>query len=163
MNLVMLITSLVIIVVYYWQAQSAVKPNKNIILGVTIPPLELSNIEITDVTKEFMYNMKILSVLSIVIYFTLMFMKTVWLLIGWFLWFSLFCYIYYKLICKFNGKLKEVKRKNDWLLPNKHILNIDTELTKAKSKMPISKWWFLIALFIGISPFILNIINKNEY
>ena len=90
-------------------------------------------------------------------------MKTVWLLIGWFLWFSLFCYIYYKLICKFNGKLKEVKRKNDWLLPNKHILNIDTELTKAKSKMPISKWWFLIALFIGISPFILNIINKNEY
>ena len=163
MNLVMLITSLVIIVVYYWQAQSAVKPNKNIILGVTIPPLELSNIEITDVTKEFKYNMKILSVLSIVIYFPLMFMKTVWLLIGWFLWFSLFCYIYYKLICKFNGKLKEVKRKNDWLLPNKHILNIDTELTKAKSKMPISKWWFLIALFIGISPFILNIINKNEY
>lgn len=163
MNLVMLITSLVIIVVYYWQAQSAVKPNKNIILGVTIPPLELSNIEITDVKKEFMYNMKILSVLSIVIYFPLMFMKTVWLLIGWFLWFSLFCYIYYKLICKFNGKLKEVKRKNDWLLPNKHILNIDTELTKAKSKMPISKWWFLIALFIGISPFILNIINKNEY
>lgn len=163
MNLVMLITSLVIIVVYYWQAQSAVKPNKNIILGVTIPPLELSNIEITDVTKEFMYNMKILSVLSIVIYFPLMFMKTVWLLIGWFLWFSLFYYIYYKLICKFNGKLKEVKRKNDWLLPNKHILNIDTELTKAKSKMPISKWWFLIALFIGISPFILNIINKNEY
>lgn len=163
MNLVMLITSLVIIVVYYWQVQSAVKPNKNIILGVTIPPLELSNIEITDVTKEFMYNMKILSVLSIVIYFPLMFMKTVWLLIGWFLWFSLFCYIYYKLICKFNGKLKEVKRKNDWLLPNKHILNIDTELTKAKSKMPISKWWFLIALFIGISPFILNIINKNEY
>lgn len=82
MNLVMLITSLVIIVVYYWQAQSAVKLNKNIILGVTIPPLELSNIEITDVTKEFMYNMKILSVLSIVIYFPLMFMKTVWLLIG---------------------------------------------------------------------------------
>ena len=163
MNLVMLITSLVIIVACYWQAQSAVKPNKNIILGVTIPPLELSNIEITDVTKEFMYNMKILSVLSIVIYFPLMFMKTVWLLIGWFLWFSLFYYIYYKLICKFNGKLKEVKRKNDWFLPNKHILNIDTELTKAKSKMPISKWWFLIALFIGISPFILNLINKNEY
>lgn len=163
MNLVMLITSLVIIVACYWQAQSAVKPNKNIILGVTIPPLELINIEITDVTKEFMYNMKILSVLSIVIYFPLMFMKTVWLLIGWFLWFSLFYYIYYKLICKFNGKLKEVKRKNDWLLPNKHILNIDTELTKAKSKMPISKWWFLIALFIGISPFILNLINKNEY
>lgn len=163
MNLVMLITSLVIIVACYWQAQSAVKPNKNIILGVTIPPLELSNIEITDVTKEFMYNMKILSVLSIVIYFPLMFMKTVWLLIGWFLWFSLFYYIYYKLICKFNGKLKEVKRKNDWLLSNKHILNIDTELTKAKSKMPISKWWFLIALFIGISPFILNLINKNEY
>lgn len=52
MNLVMLITSLVIIVACYWQAQSAVKPNKNIILGVTIPPLELSNIEITDVTMD---------------------------------------------------------------------------------------------------------------
>ena len=107
MNLVMLITSLVIIVACYWQAQSAVKPNKNIILGVTIPPLELSNIEITDVTKEFMYNMKILSVLSIVIYFPLMFMKTVWLLIGWFLWFSLFYYIYFEItrINSVSGKL----------------------------------------------------------
>ena len=163
MNIVMLITSLIIMAVCYWEAQSAAKPNKNIILGVMIPPLELSNMEVTKITKEFMYSIKILSVLAIVVHFPLMFIRTVWLLIGWFLWFSLFYYIYYKLICKFNGKLKEVKRKNDWLLPNKHILNIDTELTKAKSKMPISKWWFLIALFIGISPFILNLINKNEY
>ena len=59
MNLVMLITSLVIIVVYYWQAQSAVKSNKNIILGVTIPPLELSNIEITDVTMDLIWKLLI--------------------------------------------------------------------------------------------------------
>ena len=71
--------------------------------------------------------------------------------------------MYYKLICKYNGRLEEVKRKNNWLLPNKYILNIDTELTKAKSKMPISKWWFLLSLFIGVIPFILSLINKNEY
>ena len=163
MNIVMLITSLIIIAVCYWEAQSAAKPNKNIILGVMIPPLELSNMEVTKITKEFIYRIKRLSVLAIVVHFPLMFIRTVWLLIGWFLWFALFYYIYYKVICKYNGKLKEVKRKNHWLLPNKHILNIDTELTKAKSKMPISKWWFLIALFIGITPFILNLINKNEY
>ena len=29
--------------------------------------------------------------------------------------------------------------------------------------MPISKWFFLLALFIGVIPFILNLINKNEY
>ena len=34
------------------------KPNKNIILGVMIPPLELSNMEVTKITKEFMYSIK---------------------------------------------------------------------------------------------------------
>ena len=163
MNIVMLITSLIIIAVCYWEAQSAAKPNKNIILGVMIPPLELSNMEVTKITKEFMYSIKILSVLAIVVHFPLMFIKTVWLLIGWFLWFALFYYIYYKLICKYNGKLKEVKRKNHWLLPNKHISNMDIELNETKSKMPISKWFFLLALFIGVIPFILNLINENEY
>lgn len=163
MNIVMLTTSLIIIAVCYWEAQSAAKPNKNIILGVMIPPLELSNMEVTKITKEFMYSIKILSVLAIVVYFPLMFIRTVWLLIGWFLWFALFYYIYYKVICKYNGKLKEVKRKNHWLLPNKHISNMDIELNETKSKMPISKWFFLLALFIGVIPFILNLINKNEY
>ena len=137
MNIVMLTTSLIIIAVCYWEAQSAAKPNKNIILGVMIPPLELSNMEVTKITKEFMYSIKILSVLAIVVYFPLMFIRTVWLLIGWFLWFALFYYIYYKVICKYNGKLKEVKRKNHWLLPNKHISNMDIELNETKSKMPI--------------------------
>ena len=68
MNIVMLITSLIIIAVCYWEAQSAAKPNKNIILGVMIPPLELSNMEVTKITKEFMYSIKILSVLAIVGY-----------------------------------------------------------------------------------------------
>ena len=113
MNIVMLITSLIIIAVCYWEAQSAAKPNKNIILGVMIPPLELSNMEVTKITKEFMYSIKILSVLAIVVHFPLMFIRTVWLLIGWFLWFALFYYIYYKVICKYNGKLKEVKRKKN--------------------------------------------------
>ena len=98
MNIVMLITSLIIIAVCYWEAQSAAKPNKNIILGVMIPPLELSNMEVTKITKEFMYSIKILSVLAIVVHFPLMFIRTVWLLIGWFLWFALFYYIYYKVI-----------------------------------------------------------------
>ena len=56
MNIVMLITSLIIIAVCYWEAQSAAKPNKNIILGVMIPPLELSNMEVTKITKEFIYS-----------------------------------------------------------------------------------------------------------
>ena len=40
---------------------------------------------------------------------------------------------------------------------------MDIELNETKSKMPISKWFFLLALFIGVIPFILNLINKNEY
>ena len=41
MNIVMLITSLIIIAVCYWEAQSAAKPNKNIILGVMIPAIRI--------------------------------------------------------------------------------------------------------------------------
>ena len=47
-----MITSLIIIAVCYWEAQSAAKPNKNIILGVMIPPLELSNMEVTKITND---------------------------------------------------------------------------------------------------------------
>ena len=56
-----------------------------------------------------------------------MFIKTVWLLIGWFLWFALFYYIFYKMICKFNGKLKEVNLRE----LATELMGVYEELTKA--------------------------------
>ena len=162
MSFIMLFTSLIVLVILYYEAKGASKPNKNVILGIMIPPLELKNVEVTSITKEFMKKIKILFLISLVVFIPFIFLDTALLTIGWLLWFGIVYFLYYKIICKYNNKLKEVKRNNNWLLPNKQLLNIDTELTKAKDKMPVSKWWFALAMVIGTIPLVLYKINNNE-
>lgn len=162
MSFIMLFTSLIVLVILYYEAKGASKPNKNVILGIMIPPLELKNVEVTSITKEFMKKIKILFLISLVVFIPFIFLDTALLMIGWLLWFGIVYFLYYKIICKYNNKLKEVKRNNNWLLPNKQLLNIDTELTKAKDKMPVSKWWFALAMVIGTIPLVLYKINNNE-
>lgn len=163
MNFIMFFTSLIVIGILYYEAKGAAKPNKNIILGVMIPPLELKNVKVTSITKEFVKSIKILFLISLVVFIPFIFLDIALLLIVWFLWFGIVYFLYYKIICKYNNKLKEVKRNNNWLLPNKQLLNIDEELTKVKDKMPVSKWWFTLAVFFGIIPFVLDVLNKNEF
>ena len=162
MSFIMLFTSLIVLLILYYEAKGASKPNKNVILGIMIPPLELKNVEVTSITKEFMKKIKILFLISLVVFIPFIFLDTALLMIGWLLWFGIVYFLYYKIICKYNNKLKEVKRNNNWLLPNKQLLNIDTELTKAKDKMPVSKWWFALAMVIGTIPLVLYKINNNE-
>lgn len=51
MSFIMLFTSLIVLVILYYEAKGASKPNKNVILGIMIPPLELKNVEVTSITK----------------------------------------------------------------------------------------------------------------
>lgn len=162
MSLIMLGTSFLIIAILYWQASTASKVNKNIILGVMIPPLELENKEVINIAREFIKTMRTWFVGSLIVFTPSMLFKTTWLLVLWFIWLGAIYFVYYKIICKYNNKLKEVKRNNNWLLPNKHIVNIDTELTRAKSKMPIAKWWFILAIIISIVPFILDMLIESK-
>lgn len=100
MSFIMLFTSLIVLVILYYEAKGASKPNKNVILGIMIPPLELKNVEVTSITKEFMKKIKILFLISLVVFIPFIFLDTALLMIGWLLWFGIVYFLYYKIICK---------------------------------------------------------------
>ena len=40
--------------------------------------------------------------------------------------------------------LMDLKRENNWLLPSKRLVTIDTEVTRLKDEMPVSVLWFCL-------------------
>ena len=127
--------SIILLIICYFEAKGASKVNKNIILGVMLPPLEVKNAEVLKITDNFMKQCVKLYIIEFILCIPCVFFRNVYQFIYWLVWFFTAYYFHYRLICKNNNKLKELKRKNNWLLPNKHILNIDTE---AVSKLKIN-------------------------
>ena len=155
--------SIILLIICYFEAKGASKVNKNIILGVMLPPLEVKNAEVLKITDNFMKQCVKLYIIEFILCIPCVFFRNVYQFIYWLVWFFTAYYFHYRLICKNNNKLKELKRKNNWLLPNKHILNIDTEVTRISNKMPISSWWFVIAFTIGLAPIVIELIIKSGY
>ncbi|WP_124068035.1 DUF5808 domain-containing protein [Clostridium sp. E02] len=55
-----------------------------------------------------------------------------------------------------------MKRKKGWFVGEKNIISIDTEVSRLKGKMVLSKFWFIFAFVISIIPVVLLLL-ENEY
>jgi len=60
------------------------------------------------------------------------------------------------------NKLYTLKKENKWYVGEKHIISIDTEVSRLKGKMPTSPFWFILAFIISIIP-ILLLLQKQDY
>ena len=156
--------ALVVILSMYFNCRYIVKGNKNIIIGVTIPFLELKNKEVLDIVKSFKRDNIIVFIISAILFIPSFFFKfNSNQIIYLFLWlFGLYFYTR-KLFIKYNKKLMDIKRENDWLLPSKRLVTIDTEVTRLKDKMPVSNLWFIPSFIISFIPIILVFSNIKEY
>ena len=86
----------------------------------------MSTIHLKEYEKKYLKHLIFLSIVDVIVILLCLLFKIripikkslfdnlalLWI-IDMFLWFALFYYIYYKVICKYNGKLKEVKRKKN--------------------------------------------------
>lgn len=163
-SIIWLSVPIVIILSMYFNCRYVVKGNKNILIGVTIPFLELKNKEVIEITKKFKNENIILYIIAIIIFIPSVFFKfNSNQIIYLFLWMSIIFYINRKLFIKYNKKLRDLKRKNNWLLPSKKLATIDTEVTKLKDKMPISILWFIPSFILSLIPIILALSSTKEY
>jgi hypothetical protein len=52
--------------------------------------------------------------------------------------------------------------KNNWFIKDKHIISVDTEVSRLKDKMPISILWFIPSFMISIVIIFYTLINKSD-
>ncbi|MBD7912369.1 DUF5808 domain-containing protein [Clostridium cibarium] len=142
----------------------AFKPNQNIILNTTLPFSELDNKEVLDIIKTFKKdNIKyffINIILNIPSFFITSDVISIIYLLLWVI--SIFT-IYHIVIKKHITKLRNLKMKNNWFLKNKHVISIDTEVSRIKNKMPVSILWFIPSFLIAIGIIAYAITSEQDF
>ena len=155
---------IVFVLAMYFNCRYMIKGNKNILIGVTIPFLELKNEKVLDITNKFKRENIILYIIAIIAFIPSFFFKfNSNQILYLFLWIGVFYEFSRRLFMKYNKKLMDLKRENNWLLPSKRLITIDTEVTRLKDKMPVSVFWFIPSFIISLIPIVIVFNNIKEY
>lgn len=139
------------------------KPNKNILLGVTLPLARQKDARVLAIVKK--YQRQLLPLCGAAV---LLALPLVWipryislLLFYVIVWFCGCLIAYTKLSTARMRELYELKQANEWFTGGVRTVNIDTEVSRQKDKMPVSALWFLPAfLLAAIAPLYLWL-SKN--
>lgn len=163
-NLIWGSVAIVFLITIYYQSKCITNGNKNILIGVTIPYLELKNEKVLSILKEFKKENFIIMVIDLILFIPSFFIimnsiQTIYL----FLWIFIVLYLSRRLFIKYNKKLMDMKRENQWLLPSKYLVTIDTEVTRVKNKMPVSILWFIPSIIISLIPIAIIFKRINIY
>lgn len=155
---------LIFVVALFITNQTATKPNKNIILGITLPYHTLKNQDVMNIVKGYKKAYSVLILIFIILSLPMLIFKNYpsVTMIYTFTWILLLLYLNNKTYIKHFKALYSLKRKNDWFLENKQVITVDTEVSRIKNKMPVSWLWFIPSFIICIIPFIITITVENN-
>lgn len=144
--------------------QTATKPNKNTILGVTLPYHILENKDVMEIVKGYKKSYFVLILIFIILSLPMLIFKNYpsFTMIYTFTWIILLLCLNNKTYIKHFKALYSLKRKNDWFLENKQVITVDTEVSRIKNKMPVSWLWFIPSFIVCIIPFIITITVENN-
>ena len=157
-------SAIVVILSVYFNCKHMIKGDKNIIIGVTIPFLELKNEKVLNIVKDFKRENIIGFIIAAILFIPSFFFKfNSNQIIYLFLWIFGLHIFSRKLFIKYNNKLMNLKRENNWLLPSKRLITIDTEVSRLKDKMPVSILWFIPSFILSFIPIAIVFSNINEY
>jgi uncharacterized membrane protein len=159
-----LFVTLVVLITLILTNRTAEKANGNILLGVSLPHLELQNSEVKKIVQEYHKTYTLAGIIFFLIMLPLLIIsKYVSISILYILaWCCLLFFVNSLIQKKYFNKLYTLKKENKWYVGEKHILSIDTEVSRLKGRMPTSPFWFFLAFIISIIPIIL-LLYKQEY
>ncbi|ATD55709.1 PH domain-containing protein [Clostridium chauvoei] len=162
MRIILLFTGAILLISFYINNQSAAKNNNNILLGVTMPFEGIKNKKVLKIILDYKNENIKFTTLSFVVLLPILFMSYIsFQFLYLFLWVLVIIYGSNRVFLKYNYKLKELKRKNNWFISKKYLLTIDTEVSRMKDKMPISWLWFIPSIIISIMPIGFSLINRK--
>ncbi|MFT3983645.1 MAG: PH domain-containing protein [Lachnospiraceae bacterium] len=159
-----LFVTLVVLITLILTNKTAEKANGNILLGVSLPHWELHNNEVQKIIQEYHKTSNLAGVIFFLLILPLLIIsKYVSISILYILaWCCLLFFVNSLIQRRYFNKLYTLKQQNKWYVGEKHILSIDTEVSRLKGKMPTSPFWFFLAFIISIIPIIL-LLSKQEY
>lgn len=155
----------IIAIALYANNHTAVKPNKNMLLGVTLPYNSLRDNSVNSIVSEYKRMYTILILISIPLAVPILFVGSYpsISIIYLYSWIGALLYSNHKVYMKYTQKLLDLKRENNWFSGKKHIINVDTEVSRIKDKMPVSKLWFIPSFIVSIVPFAVVLLKKDEF
>lgn len=161
-SIVLFITLLFIIFLYYFDAKQCV--NNNIILGVTLPLNKVKDTQVLNILTEYKSKLKKYLIIEIFLSFIIIILYK-YFFITMLCYISLIfigCGINFLIIKKYNLKMKKLKEENNWSIGEKHIISIDTKLTLLKDSMVVNKLFFIPIFFFSLMTFLIGFLNfKN--
>ena len=148
--IIMLFVNIQILIAMHYTTVSSIKPNGNIILGLSIPTTHLLDERIVKICKELK---KECNYVLLICLFANILMLPIYEYVSFMLAFVLIYFlavmgIYNVVFNKYVKQLKKLKVENEWYTENKNILSIDTELSRMKDTFPISRILFLPSFMI---------------
>ncbi|MFR4997912.1 MAG: PH domain-containing protein [Clostridium paraputrificum] len=149
---ILLFSGLIVLFTMYFINSSATKPNNNVVIGVTLPYMQLKNEKVLEIINRFKKENKYLMLASALLSIPMIFIKKYdsFIIIYFLIWTFSLIGLSDLLIKKYIRIMMELKRSNDWYVGEKNVIRIDTKVTNLKESMPVSVLWFIPAILISI-------------
>lgn len=164
-NIILLPGVIIEILCAYANMKSAMKVNRNIFMGVTLPKEVLESQLIKDMQYEYkkILNRYIMAMIVTSIPIFLL-KKSSLSMIYLLIWcFSFMMYFMTKPYKMMNRRLKQLKQEKEWFVGEKKLVVVDTKVTMLKKQMPISSKYFIIPILLSVIPISMGISNIEEY
>ncbi len=149
---ILLFSGLIVLFTMYFINSSATKPNNNVVIGVTLPYMQLKNEKVLEIINRFKKENKYLMLASALLSIPMIFIKKYdsFIIIYFLIWTFSLIGLSDLLIKKYIRIMMELKRSNDWYVGEKNVIRIDTKVTNLKESMPVSVLWFIPAILISM-------------
>jgi uncharacterized membrane protein len=162
--IIFLSVNLTFLIALYMTDRTGEKSNGNMLLGVTLPYHALKDEAIINIIKKYhnTYSFLALVFLTLTIPYLLIAEYISFTLIYFLVWSIGLLYLNQRIINKYYNELFLLKREKEWWVGTRHIISIDTEVSRLKNTFAISKKWFIVPLIISAIPIITALLNKNQ-
>ena len=139
------------------------KPNKNILIGVTLPLAHQKDEPVLAIVKKYQKQLLLLCVIAALLALPLIWLPDYMSLLSFYIavWMMGCIAAYTKLLAARMQELYALKQENKWFVGGVRTVHIDTEVSREKDKMPVSALWFLPAFLLASAAPLYLWLSKN--
>lgn len=139
------------------------KPNKNILIGVKLPLAHQKDKPVLAIVKKYQSQLLLLWGIAVLLALPLIWLPNYMSLLSFYIavWMMGCIAAYTKLCAARMQELYALKQENEWFVGGVCTVNIDTEVSREKDKMPVSVLWFLPAFLIASAAPLYLWLSKN--
>lgn len=159
---IMLFVMVVILISIF--ASTRMVDTTNACFGVSLPKETLKNDEIAAVVKRYRRTTNTLiivfAIAGIPLFFVLSYESITILYL--FVWIGALLFAVSRIFAQHRQKLMNLKIKHHWFSSTAKIVTVDTEVSRLKNTMPVSRYWFILPIALSLLPFLFALLDTTS-